>query len=224
MEQPGGHQVITDILPTGGENPSSGTPISSTEVARIRSAIKEKYKNVSRTAAGFFKYPVGREGAKNLGYRDAIVDCAPDYLVESFCGVGNPFLPGPIKCGSTVLDIGCGAGFDMYVAASFTTMSGTVEGVDLTGEMVAKARKNLQNLGLDNCRVHLVDTEVLPFDDERFDTVISNGAINLSPYKDKLFDEIFRVLKNGGRLQFADIILDKDLPPEVKKSSQAWSE
>lgn len=137
--------------------------------------------------------------------------------------MGNPFSIADIKEGSTVLDIGCGSGIDLVVASQLVGESGKVTGVDITPAMVEKTQKLLNALTLQNCQVELIDSEKLPFADNSFDTVISNGVINLSPDKATLFDEIFRILKPNGQLQFADIIVEKKLPDRVQ-NVQDWSD
>ena len=170
-----------------------------------------------------FSYPTGREGALALGYNPEIIDAAGPGLLASFCGVGNPFSLFPIKPGSTILDIGCGAGFDLYVAARLTGPEGRVHGIDLTKAMVAKARENLKRTGITNFDVWHVDFEDLPFEDKSFDVVLSNGVINLSPEKEILFGEIFRVLRPDGRFGFADIVLDKEIPASIAASAESWA-
>jgi ubiquinone/menaquinone biosynthesis C-methylase UbiE len=145
-------------------------------------------------------------------------------MLKSFCGVGNPFFLGEIQLGSSVLDIGSGAGFDLYVASRLAGESGRVCGIDLTREMVDLSHQNIVASGLNNIEVTHVSTEEIPYRDNTFDTVISNGVINLSPCKQELFQEIFRVLKNGGTLQFADVVLEKELPGALAGSLEAWSQ
>ena len=123
-----------------------------------------------------------------------------------------------------VLDIGCGAGFDVWIASRLIGEKGRAFGVDLTGEMVARAGANLERLQVTNAEIHQIESEDLPFDDQAFDVAISNGVINLSPDKPRLFAEIYRVLKTGGRLQFADIVLDKELPAHLAAGVESWSQ
>jgi len=123
-----------------------------------------------------------------------------------------------------VLDIGSGAGFDLFVAGRLAGKAGRVAGLDITREMVDLARKNLAASGLGSIDVDLVASADIPYDDATFDTVISNGVINLSPCKEHLFREIFRVLKYGGKLQLADVILEKELPAALTGSLEAWSQ
>ena len=191
---------------------------------RIRDVVRRKYAEVSRSAEGRFSYPTGRAGAEALGYDALLVGEAPQPLLRSFCGVGNPFTLGEIKPGSNVLDIGSGAGFDLYVAKRLVGEPGRICGIDLTPEMVESARKNLDANGMQDVDVILVSAEKIPFGSETFDTVISNGVINLSPDKLELFGEIFRLLKKGGRLQFADVVLENELPATLINSAEAWSQ
>jgi SAM-dependent methyltransferase len=186
--------------------------------------VRSKYAEVAISASGKFSYPTGEEGARVLGYDPALVDAAHPGLLESFCGVGNPFSLFPIEPGSVILDVGCGAGFDLYIAARLTGPGGMVHGVDLTEAMVARARENLQKAGIANAEVRQVESESLPFGDNTFDVVISNGVINLSPDKETLFREINRVLKPGGRLGYADVVLEQELPQGMAGSAEAWSQ
>lgn len=201
-----------------------GNAFSATEKAAIEDAIKHKYQAVAAGAAGFFSYAVGKEGALSLGYDEKLLSPLPETVLNAFCGVGNPFSLGTIVPGSVVLDIGCGAGFDLYVASTLTGGHGYVFGVDLTYPMADRAMANLSSLTVDNATILNACGDRLPFIDNSFDVVISNGAINLSPEKPRLFAEIHRVLKPGGRLHFADIILDGDLPPHLRTGVESWSQ
>lgn len=190
----------------------------------IRNAIRYKYAEVSVSAEGKFQYPTGRDGAIALGYDPAVLDSAHTRFFESSCGVGNPFSLGNIGYGATVLDFGCGAGFDLFVASRLVGEGGKVCGIDLTEDMVVRARENLALAGLTNFEIKKVDSETIPYDDHSFDVVISNGVINLSPRKESSFAEIYRVLKPGGVLQFADVVLENDLPASLTGSAEAWSQ
>jgi len=169
-------------------------------------------------------YKTGKDGAEALRYDPAVLQTIKPEILNSFCGVGNPFLIEKIKPGSVVLDIGCGAGVDLIVASSFVGPSGSVFGIDLTEEMIATAKENVNSLGISNIEIKHVDSEEIPFDDNTFDVVISNGVINLSPEKLKLFEEINRVLKPGGKLQFADIVTEGELPSQLTGSLEAWAQ
>ncbi len=190
---------------------------------KIQDAVREKYAQVSGSAAGKFNYPTGRDGAIQQGYDSAIIQSMPDELIESFCGVGNPFKLGAIKPREVILDVGCGAGFDIYCLSKMVGLKGKAFGIDMTPEMVERARKNLVVAGVANAIVQIASSESIPFADNFFDVVTSNGVLNLSPDKEKSFCEIYRVLKPGGRLQFADMVLKEELPPE-EMSAKAWSD
>jgi arsenite methyltransferase len=194
------------------------------DLQEIRKAIRDKYAEVSLSAAGKFEYPTCREGARALGYDEAVIAGAHARFFESSCGVGNPFSLGPIRAGESVLDIGCGGGLDLFVASRLVGEQGRLSGIDLTEDMVRTARENLARAGIANYEIMKVDSEAIPYADRSFDAVISNGAINLSPRKETLFREVHRVLKPGGRLQFADIVLERDLPAALAGSAEAWSQ
>ncbi len=159
-----------------------------------------------------------------MGYQVAEVDSLPSAVTESFCGVGNPFSLGDPRLGQTVVDLGCGAGFDTILAARRVGTSGKVIGVDMTPDMVGKARYNATVVGLSNVEFLLGEIESLPVPDASVDLVISNGVLNLCPDKSRVLDEIFRVLKSGGRLQMADILLDPKVTPEEVAVKGSWSD
>lgn len=160
----------------------------------------------------------------DLGYDQAILDSLSDDALKSFCGVGNPFLISLIPLGSKVLDIGCGAGFDLVVACKVVGDKGRVCGIDLTDEMTNKAKVFVQQFGEDNISVKHVSTEEIPYAAESFDYVISNGVFNLSPSKWTLYSEIFRVLKPNGILQFADVSLVDDKIFNHPISPEDWAQ
>lgn len=173
----------------------------------IRTAVREKYADVARRSPDeLFQYETGRKGARNLGYDH--LEHLPDGVLDLFCGVGNPFEPGDPQNGDRVLDIGCGGGIDSIIAARQVAPRGQVVGVDLSEAMVQQARKSVQTMETRNVSVCRGTGEHLPFSNGSFDVVISNGVFNLVPDKPRLFREVFRVLAHGGRLQFADIILE----------------
>ncbi len=199
-------------------------PSNTDDFHGIRAAIQKKYVEVSRSTDGQFRYPTGKAGVDALGYAPAIVRDAPSELYEFFCGVGNPLSLGEMRSGEIVLDVGCGAGFDVFAASRLVGAAGRVYGIDLTPEMVGRARKNLARAGVSRVGVGVASSENIPCRDDTFDLVISNGVLNLSPWKEASLREIYRVLKPNGRLQFADIVLKTDLPPEVAGNVQAWSQ
>ena len=192
------------------------------EKGLIREKIQEKYERVAASPAGCFRYPTGREGIEKLGYPPELWQDFPEELLASFCGVGNPFSLGVIEPGQSVLDIGCGAGFDVFVAARLVGPQGRVVGIDVTQRMVEKAKEHLSRLGLKQAAFQLGNAEALPFPDKDFDVVISNGVLNLTLDKNKAVGEIYRVLRPGGRLMVADMALVETLPPERDKKIENW--
>jgi len=194
------------------------------EHEKIREAVQKKYAEVSRSAAGRFAYPTGLEGALFLKYDASVLSTIPHELMRSFCGVGNPFLTGPINKGESLLDVGCGAGIDLIVASHAVGETGRICGIDMTPEMVRVARENASRAGLRNIEVREGTAEAIPYGDSTFDVVISNGVLNLSTQKELAFQEIYRVLVPGGRLQFADVVLEGDAATERPCTVEAWSD
>ena len=191
---------------------------------KIQKAIRKKYKKVAKNPDGFFKYPTGRPGLEALQYNKEFIRKLPDTVAVSYSGVGNPFTLGPIKAGETVLDIGCGAGADSFLAAMETGPTGKVVGVDLIAEMLDRAEENLSHLGLHNVSFQQASAERLSAGDESFDVVISNGVFNLVPDKAGALAEVYRVLKPQGRLMIAGQLLAGELPKEKKKIIKSWSQ
>lgn len=190
----------------------------------ILNSIKEKYQKYSHTPADCFRYSTGKPGLEALGYDGGLLENLPGNILNYFCGVGNPFSLGPINPGERVLDIGCGAGVDLLIASQLVKPEGMVFGVDLTPEMVQLARRNIKEVAVQNAEVTEGASEGLPYKDKSFNVVISNGVINLSLEKKKTFQEIFRVLKPGGRLQFADIIVESSISQETLQGVDNWSD
>ena len=189
--------------------------LSTEDKERIVEGIRKKYAEASVTPQNLFNYPTGREGLEGLGYDSKIVKSIPKPVIDSFLGVGNPFSLGPIDEGETVLDIGCGGGFDLIFAAIMVGSKGNVTGIDVTPEMLELSKKNLQEASIENVTLRQTNAEELPFPDNNFDVIISNGVLNLIPEKAKAFSEIFRVLKLDGRLMVADQILIGELSKDL---------
>jgi SAM-dependent methyltransferase len=190
---------------------------------RIQAGIREKYSKVAVSPEGQFRYPTGRAGLEALGYDPEILKTLPEPVAASYCGVGNPFLLGPIRAGEAVLDLGCGAGVDAIIAARLTGPSGTVTGLDLVPEMLARARENARLARVPNVVFQEASAEQLPFPDNCFDVAISNGVFNLVVAKAKALAEVYRVLKPGGRFLLADQVLSGELPEDTKTLVEKWA-
>ncbi len=191
------------------------------ETAAIHQGIAEKYRKVAVSPEGLFRYPTGEISARGLGYTSHLIAAIPAVIRERFVGVGNPFALGPIHPGEAVLDLGCGAGFDAFIAAQFVGPGGRVVGIDLSPEMIAVAEAGLKEADFPHVEFRLAQVEDVPFPDASFDVALSNGVLNLIPDKAAALREICRVLRPGGRLQACDISLVKDQVPPDKAQ---WSD
>lgn len=189
----------------------------------LRAQVREKYREVATNPAGKYHFHTGRFLALHLGYDQALVAALPEVAVESFAGVANPFSLRPLGRGENVLDIGSGGGFDSFIAAQQVGGEGNVVGVDMTEEMLRKSRSTAKLLGPANVEFRAGLAENLPVDDHWADVVISNGVINLCADKRQVFAEIFRVLRPGGRLQFADIANGKPVPEAAIRNIDLWT-
>jgi arsenite methyltransferase len=193
------------------------------EIQQVRQGIQAKYDRVAAAGAGgSFQYPTGKAGMELQGYPPEVLQNFPSEVLEAFCGVGNPFSLGPLHPGDAVLDIGCGAGVDSLVAAHLVGDSGKVVGLDVTAAMVARGRANLARLSFTHVTFEVGEAEALPFPDASFDTVISNGVFNLTLDKEKALHETHRVLKPGGKLMLADMVLVAALPPDLAGKVENW--
>ena len=192
------------------------------DVAILRREVQHKYTVVATNPAQTFHFNHGRPLAEMLGYPMDAVDAMPPQAVESFAGVGNPFSLGDLLPGETVLDVGSGSGFDCFIAGQAVGPTGKVIGVDMTEAMLNKARATARKMGLKQVEFRHGFAEELPVADASVDVVISNGVINLCPDKYRVFAEIFRALKPGGRLYLADVIVHKPVPDGAKANVDLW--
>jgi SAM-dependent methyltransferase len=192
------------------------------DVDLLKSEIKKTYASVSEEPEKDFIFPTGLAWAEDLGYPDELAN-VPDAAVESFAGVANPWALGRLAPGERVLDLGSGAGTDLLIAAQMVGENGHVTGVDMTPEMLGKARSAAAEMGVTNVAFVEGDAERLPFADESFDVVISNGVIDLIPDKDAVFGELHRVLAPGGRLQIADVTIQNPVSAEGRRNIDLWT-
>ncbi len=190
---------------------------------KIEEGLRGKYSSVAVNPEGLFSYPTGRAGLEALKYDPDIIGTLPESVLDSFCGVGNPFSVGEIHEGESILDVGCGAGVDTIVAAIMVGPSGKVVGIDMSSDMVERARQNLSRTNLKNVSFLESSGEDLTLPDEDFDVVISSGVFNLIPDKLKALKEVFRVMKPGGRLMMADQVLTGHLSGDVKARIDTWA-
>ena len=199
------------------------SPQTLVDAERLRAEVREKYRAVATEPDGAYHFHTGRGLAGRLGYDPRLVDALPDVAVESFAGVANPFaLRTPVP-GERVVDVGSGAGFDSFVAAAHVGPAGHIVGVDMTAEMLAKSRATAEGLGFANAEFREGLAEQLPVPDGWADAVISNGVINLCADKWSVFGEIFRVLRPGSVLQFADIANGRLVPAEAIADIDLWT-
>ncbi len=170
-----------------------------------------------------FIFPTGREWAADLGYPADLLARVPDAAAHSFAGVANPFALGPLAPGERVLDVGCGAGTDSLVAGQMVGPGGRVVGVDMTAEMLAKARAAAAEMEAENVQFVEAEAEELPFPEGSFQVALSNGVIDLVPDKEAVFSEIFRVLAPGGRIQIADVTIQNPVSEAGRRDIDLWT-
>ena len=193
------------------------------DIDNLRHEISKEYAEVAKDPGQGFHFHTGRYLANLLNYPDRHLDLVPEAVLESFAGTGNPFSMGELQPGERVVDVGCGAGIDSFIAAGLVGPAGRVVGVDMPPEMLEKAQRAAAAEGLSNAEFRNGHAESLPIEDGWADLVISNGVMNLCPDKMAAYRELFRVLKPGGRLQIGDIMVHKAVPDEAKSNIELWT-
>jgi len=193
------------------------------DVEVLREEIRKTYTEVATDQEREFIFPTGRSWATDLGYPEPELSRVPDGTVESFAGVANHWTLGRVEPGEVVLDLGCGAGTDLLIAAQMTGPAGRVIGVDMTAPMRATARSSAEAMGLENVELHEALLEDVPLADASVDIVTSNGVIDLLPDKDAVFDEIDRILRPGGRLQLADVVIHTEVSEDARARIDLWT-
>lgn len=189
---------------------------------QLREKVWEAYSAVAERPLDTHPFPAGRLFAASLGYPDALLDSLPCACSEAFAGVSNVSVFAEIPKGATVLDLGCGAGLDSLVAARRSGPSGRVIGVDFSEAMLARARKSASEAGIDSVVFCRADAERLPIADESVGVALVNGIFNLNPAREAVFRELARVVRQGGVVYSAELILSQPLPPEEKRSEANW--
>lgn len=193
------------------------------DVEELRAAIREEYETVARDPGRGFHFHTGRTLTRIVGYEDEWLEGIPETAIESFAGTGNPFSLGRLKPAERVVDVGCGAGIDSLIAARMVESEGRVIGIDMTPAMLDRARSAAAEAGFKNVEFREGVMEDLPVEDAWGDVVISNGVLNLTPDKPRVLAEMARVLKPGGRLQIADILVEKEVSGNAKQKIDLWT-
>src|SRR6266498_1838012 len=194
------------------------------DTARLRNEVQSIYARVASAPDGEFHFHRGAEYAERLlRYDPLALARIPPFAVESFAGVGNPLRMEPLAAGATVVDIGCGAGTDLLLAANAVGPGGRAVGVDMTEAMLRKTRAAAAEAGLANVELRAGDALDLPIESASADFVISNGVLNLAPDKRRAFSEVLRVLRPGGRFLYADIVVASELPDSIRRDIDLWS-
>jgi SAM-dependent methyltransferase len=193
------------------------------DMGELRAAIRKEYQEVAEAPEKGFHFHTGRPLTRLLDYQDAWLDGIPEASIESFAGTGNPFSLGELQAGEHVVDVGCGAGIDSLIATKMVGPGGQVIGVDMTPAMLNKSRQAAAKLGLTNVQFREGYGEALPVPDRWADVVISNGVLNLMPDKAAGLGEMARVLKENGRLQIGDILVQKAVPTSAKGKIDLWT-
>jgi arsenite methyltransferase len=190
----------------------------------LRREIQSIYARVATAPSGDFHFHRGPAyAAAMLGYDAAALAALPDDTTASFAGIANPHRIAPLRTGATVVDIGCGAGMDLLLAAQAVGPAGRAIGVDMTEAMVERARAGALALGLSHVDVRVGDALNLPIESDSADAVMSNGVLNLTPDKRQAYGEVFRVLKRGGEFLYGDIIIAEELSESARRNIDLWT-
>lgn len=218
-------KLLSKVFSSGASCSTAANPAADLQKMtpeEIKQAVKEKYSEVASNPQAKFNFPVGRKFAESVGYSGELLDKLPASMWESFTGAGNPQPYIDIKRGEKILDLGCGAGLDLYLYAQATGPEGQVYGVDISEDMIAKTRRNMETLNVQNVEFLCAAADSIPLPDGSVELVAVNGIYNLSPDKTAVMREVARVLRPGGRTVFAEIVLKAPLPEEIRKNINDW--
>jgi arsenite methyltransferase len=194
------------------------------DTLKLRAEIQSIYARVATEPSGDFHFHRGPTYAAGmLGYDANALAALPADTTASFAGVANPHRLATMLPGATVVDIGCGAGMDLLLAARAVGPAGRAIGIDMTEAMAERARTGAWAVGLDNVEVHVGDALSVPVESESVDFVISNGVLNLTPDKQEAFGEVFRILKPGGRFLYGDIVVASELSESIRRNIDLWT-
>lgn len=197
-------------------------PVSSTSPAQLREMVCGAYSAAAEQPQEKHAFPVGRQFAESLGYPAELLASLPGVACDAFAGVSNVSLFADLPVGATVLDLGCGAGLDTLIAAQRVGSTGKVIGADFSEAMLARARDAVVESGTTNVELRQADAEQLPIRDAEIDVTLVNGIFNLNPARDVIFHELARVVRRGGAVYAAELILSQPLPPETRAREQDW--
>lgn len=203
--------------------PDPTAPAPALFLETLRCEIKREYADVASNPTKGFHFHTGRALAQRLGYTDELLEGIPESAISRLAGTGNPFALGALRAGEFVVELGCGAGMDTLIASRMVGPRGRVLSIDMTPEMLDQARAAASAVGETNIEFHLGYIESIPLPDGSADVIISNGVINLAPDKKRVFREMHRVLKDDGRLQIGDIIVQKAVPESAKRNIDLWA-
>jgi arsenite methyltransferase len=197
-------------------------PVDRTSPAQLREMVCGAYSAAAEHPKEKHAFPVGKQFAESLGYPADLLANVPDVASDAFAGVSNVSVFAEIPLRATVLDLGCGAGLDTLIAARRVGPSGMVIGVDFSTAMLSRARQAVAESGVVNVELRESDAERLPIRDGEIDVVLVNGIFNLNPARDAIFHELARVVRRGGAVYAAELILSQPLPPETRASERDW--
>ncbi len=189
---------------------------------QLREGVRNLFSSVAEAPQANYSFPVGAQYAESLGYPADLLATLPATATEAFTGLSNVSIFADIPTGATVLDLGCGSGLDSIIAARRVGPTGKVIGLDFSEAMVTRARRAAAEAGLTNVEFQRADAEHLPVDDASIDVAIVNGLINLNPARDEIFRQLARVVRPGGSVYCAEVVLQEPLPPEEAANIANW--